>query len=131
MSDDTQPEHPSGNGNGQPKPGARPDLFNGAGLIPGNPGNSGGKKGRSGRPRKEFYAFCREVLEDPRVQSAVRKRAKAGDAAIIRILADRVIVGEEPAKKAGSDELDQFLGRLARAAAAGSAEPVAGGAERG
>ena len=50
---------------------ARPDLFRGAPLIPGNPGNSGGKRGRSGRKPDAWMQFWREVANTPAVLSGV------------------------------------------------------------
>jgi hypothetical protein len=65
-------------------------------LRGGNPGNSGGKKGRSGRPSSEFRAFCRATITDPAVQRGIRRRAKTGDPALIRILAEHGLETPEP-----------------------------------
>ncbi len=65
----------------------RPDLFNGAPLVPGNPGNSGGKPGRSGRPPKDFLAWCQQMIDDPEARDVFLARLKAGDIDVLKFAA--------------------------------------------
>jgi hypothetical protein len=99
----------------QDTPGPRPDLFNDAPLIPGNRGNSGGKKGRSGRLPSAWKDFCRETMTNPQVQAKILKRARRGEYAILKLLADH---GEGmPEQKitvdADAGAVDRFFARLA------------------
>lgn len=57
-------------------------------LTPGNPGNSGGKPGRSGRKPTAFKIFARNLLDHPRLQRAIMRKALEGDTSMIRFLHD-------------------------------------------
>ena len=69
------------------KPGARPDLFHGANIVPGNRGHSGGKKGRSGRPPKDFVAWCKRIIDDPVVRDKHLEKAREGDMKSVELAA--------------------------------------------
>lgn len=98
-----------------PTNGTRPDLFNGAPLVPGNPKNSGGKRGRSGRLPRAWKEFARETLMDPEVQAVIRKRALKGHPAILKLLTDhgQGLPVQPLAIDADPGVLDRLLARLA------------------
>jgi hypothetical protein len=92
------------------------------GLTPMRPGPRGGmlrtggtNKGGPGRPRKAWKEFCRETIEDPAVQAAVRRKAEKGYTPMVKLLADH---GEGAPEQriilqADTAALDRLFARLA------------------